>query len=154
MVVRGAENTVMHASLRIGETMVLGSDGRCEGRPSFQGFALSLTAPNESEDESEGERLFASLGDGGQGQMPLRRGVDIKPLLGRPRREEYRPSRRRRAPTAPGVIHRSASRTIFRWYSRVNRRRVAFATTSISGPLPGGRRKAHSHAPHRTDVDI
>jgi hypothetical protein len=70
MVVRGAENTVMHASLRIGETMVLGSDGRCEGRPSFQGFALSLTAPNES----EGERLFASLGDGGQGADAVEEG--------------------------------------------------------------------------------
>jgi hypothetical protein len=48
--------------------------------------------------------------------------------------EEYSPSRRSSAPTAPGVLHPSASRTIFRLYSSVNRRRVAFATTSISGP--------------------
>jgi hypothetical protein len=48
--------------------------------------------------------------------------------------DEYRPSRRSRAPTAPGVLHPSASRTIFRLYSRVNRRLVAFDTTSISGP--------------------
>jgi hypothetical protein len=48
--------------------------------------------------------------------------------------EEYRPSRRSSPPIAPGVLHRSASWTIFRLYSRVNRRRVAFATTSISGP--------------------
>src|SRR5213594_2342496 len=52
--------------------------------------------------------------------------------------EEYNPSRRNNAPTAPGVLHASASRTIFRLYSAVNRRRVAFAVTSISGP-PGAR---------------
>ena len=67
MVPPGSENKVMHASFRIGETTVLASDGRCPGQPSFQGFALSLTAPNEA----EAERLFAALGDGGQVQMPL-----------------------------------------------------------------------------------
>jgi len=44
------------------------------------------------------------------------------------------PSRRSNAPTAPGVLQASASRTIFRLYSTVNRRRVAFATTSITCP--------------------
>jgi PhnB protein len=63
----GNEDKVMHANLRIGETTVLASDGRCLGRPSFQGFALSLTVSNES----EAERLFAALGDGGQVQMPM-----------------------------------------------------------------------------------
>src|SRR5437867_801868 len=48
--------------------------------------------------------------------------------------EEYSPSRRSNAPTAPGVLQPSASRTIFRLYSSVNRRRVAFATTSIADP--------------------
>lgn len=67
MVPPGAANKVMHASFRIGETTVLASDGRCEGRPSFQGFALSLTVP----DETEADRLFAALADGGQVQMPL-----------------------------------------------------------------------------------
>jgi PhnB protein len=67
MVVPGAEDKVMHASFRIGETTVLASDGRCEGRPSFQGFALSLTVPSDT----EAERLFASLSNGGQVQMPL-----------------------------------------------------------------------------------
>ena len=63
----GAENKVMHAALRIGETTVLASDGRCQGAPSFQGFALSLTVPTEA----EAERLFGALGDGGQVQMPM-----------------------------------------------------------------------------------
>jgi PhnB protein len=63
----GAGEKVMHASFRIGETTVLASDGRCEGRPSFQGFALSLTVSTEA----EAERLFASVSEGGQVQMPL-----------------------------------------------------------------------------------
>jgi PhnB protein len=67
MVPPGAEDKVMHMSVRIGETTVLASDGRCGGRPSFQGFSLSLTVPHEP----EAERLFAALADGGQVQMPL-----------------------------------------------------------------------------------
>jgi PhnB protein len=62
-----AGEKVMHMSLRIGDTTVLASDGQCGGRPSFQGFSLSLTVPNET----EAERMFTSLADGGQVQMPL-----------------------------------------------------------------------------------
>ncbi len=67
MVPPGSENKVMHAALRIGDTMVLASDGRCLGQPEFRGFALSLTAA----DEAEADRLFAALADGGQVQMAL-----------------------------------------------------------------------------------
>lgn len=67
MVPPGSEDKVMHTSFRIGDTTVMASDGRCVGLPSFQGFALSLTVPNEA----EAERLFAALADGGQMQMPL-----------------------------------------------------------------------------------
>ncbi len=67
MVPPGAEDKVMHASLRIGETTVMASDGRCLGQPSFQGFALSLTARNDA----EADRLFAALEDGGQVRMAL-----------------------------------------------------------------------------------
>ena len=67
MIPSGAENKVMHASFRVGSTTVLASDGRCTGHPSFQGFSLSLTVPNDA----EAERLFAALGQGGQVQMPL-----------------------------------------------------------------------------------
>ena len=63
----GAENKIMHMSLRIGETTIMASDGRCQGQPSFQGFSLSLTVPNVG----EAEQLFAALGEGGQVQMPL-----------------------------------------------------------------------------------
>ena len=63
----GAENKVLHASLRIGDSTVLLSDGHCVGKANFQGFSLSLTVSNEA----EAERLFAALADGGTVQMPL-----------------------------------------------------------------------------------
>jgi len=63
----GNENKVMHASIRIGDSTVLASDGDCQGKPSFQGFSLSLTAANEA----EAKRLFGALAEGGQVQMPL-----------------------------------------------------------------------------------
>ncbi len=67
MVPPGAEDKVMHVSLRVGETTVMASDGRCLGQTSFEGFSLSLTVPNDTQTE----RLFAALGDGGQVQMPM-----------------------------------------------------------------------------------
>ena len=63
----GSENKVMHASFQIGETTVMASDGRCQGKPTFQGFALTLTVASVA----EADRLFALLSDGGQVQMPL-----------------------------------------------------------------------------------
>jgi len=53
--------------LRIGDTAVFASDGRSQGSPRFEGFALSLTA----RDEAEADRLFAALAKGGQVHMPL-----------------------------------------------------------------------------------
>ena len=66
MVPPGSENKVMHSCLRIGDSRVMASDGRCTGKPNFQGFTLSLTVPSEA----EADRAFAALGDGGQVQMP------------------------------------------------------------------------------------
>jgi PhnB protein len=63
----GTEDKVMHVSFRVGDTTLLASDGRCTGQPNFQGISLSLTVA----DDAEAERLFASLADGGQVQMPL-----------------------------------------------------------------------------------
>lgn len=58
---------VMHASIRIGETMLMASDGRCEGKPDFEGFSLSITVP----DEAEADRVFKALSEGGLVTMPL-----------------------------------------------------------------------------------
>ncbi|MGZ8228639.1 MAG: VOC family protein [Burkholderiales bacterium] len=58
---------VMHSSLRIGNATVFASDGHCQGKPTFQGFSLSLTLPSVA----EVKRVFDALADGGQVQMPL-----------------------------------------------------------------------------------
>ena len=63
----GTENKVMHAQMRIGDTVIMASDGRCTGQPNFQGSALAVTVA----DEAEAERRFAALADGGQVIMPL-----------------------------------------------------------------------------------
>jgi len=63
----GSENKVMHAVVKIGDTKVMVSDGRCSGRPVFQGFALTINAP----DVARADQMFAALADGGQVQMAL-----------------------------------------------------------------------------------
>jgi PhnB protein len=63
----GSENKIMHASFKIGDTLVMGSDGHCGGKPAFEGFGLSITPT----DEATAKRIFASLGDGGELRMPL-----------------------------------------------------------------------------------
>jgi len=63
----GSENKVMHAAFRIGDTTVMASDGRCSGKPVFQGVSLSLTVAADN----DAERLFAALAKEGQIQMPL-----------------------------------------------------------------------------------
>lgn len=63
----GAENKIMHANVRIGETDVLISDGSCLGQPNFQGFSLSLTVKTVA----EADKFFAALSDGGQVRLPL-----------------------------------------------------------------------------------
>jgi PhnB protein len=67
MTVPGGEDKIIHAMVRVGETTLFASDGRCQGAPSFQGFALSLTVPSEA----EAARLFTALGEGGRVLMPL-----------------------------------------------------------------------------------
>jgi PhnB protein len=61
------ENKVMHASLTIGNTRVMASDGENKGHPDFKGFALSLDA----RDEADADRLFNALSSGGKVTLPL-----------------------------------------------------------------------------------
>ena len=67
MIAPGSEDKIMHSCIRIGETEVMASDGRCTGKPAFQGVSLSLEVPSEA----EADRLFNVLGEGGQVQMPI-----------------------------------------------------------------------------------
>jgi PhnB protein len=67
----GLEEKIMHASLRIGESTIMLSDGRCDGGPAdtpkFEGISLSLLV----KDKVEAERVFNALSAGGLVQMPL-----------------------------------------------------------------------------------
>jgi PhnB protein len=63
------ERKVMHASLKIGESLLLLSDGGCSGASAFRGCSISLFAA----DTAEAERLFATLAEEGEVQMPLTR---------------------------------------------------------------------------------
>jgi PhnB protein len=58
---------VMHAQFKIGDTTIMGSDGRNTGNPKFDGFALAINA----KDEAEVDKLFNALAAGGKVTMPL-----------------------------------------------------------------------------------
>jgi len=63
---------VMHCSFRIGDTVIMGSDGNCNGMnstgsPKFDGFQLTLSVANDA----EATRAFAALSDGGKVRQPL-----------------------------------------------------------------------------------
>ncbi len=62
----GFENKVMHASIRIGDSLVMVSDG-CDDKTRFEGFRLSVSFPSEAEVHKAFEALSAS----GQVEMPL-----------------------------------------------------------------------------------
>lgn len=67
MVPPGFENKIMHASVRIGQTTVMASDGCSAEKPNFDGFSLSLSISSEA----EADRAFGALAEGGQVRMPL-----------------------------------------------------------------------------------
>ena len=68
MVHGGADpNKILHAVFRVGETAIMTSDGRNQGKPSFQGFALSIVVKTEAETK----KLFDALAQGGRVEMPL-----------------------------------------------------------------------------------
>jgi PhnB protein len=63
----GSENKIMHSCFRVGDTALMASDGMMQGKPEFKGISLTLNAKTES----EAERLFGALSEGGQVQQPL-----------------------------------------------------------------------------------
>jgi PhnB protein len=62
-----AGDKVMHAVVRIGETELMASDGRCSGQAEFKGVMLALTASTDA----EARQWFDALADGGQVLQPL-----------------------------------------------------------------------------------
>ena len=67
MVTPESADKVMHASMKIGDSIVMASDGQCTGKTGFSGVTLSLSASSDA----EAERLFAALTAGGRVMMPL-----------------------------------------------------------------------------------
>jgi|SRR6516164_1987614 PhnB protein len=63
----GFENKIMHCSFRVGETLVMASDGCSTEKVNFNGFSLSVSVPTEA----EADKVFAALAEGGKVTMPL-----------------------------------------------------------------------------------
>jgi PhnB protein len=58
---------IMHARLRVGDAIVLVSDGMCSGEQKFEGFSLTLSLSTAD----EVDRRFKALAEGGEVRMPL-----------------------------------------------------------------------------------
>jgi PhnB protein len=63
----GSEDKIMHAHLRIGDSVLLASDGHAGGNPHFEGFGLALPIPHLE----QAKQVFAALSDGGTVKMAL-----------------------------------------------------------------------------------
>ncbi len=61
------DEKIMHASVRVGDSTFMASDGQCEGPPNFEGFSMSINVPNEA----EAEHVFNALSQDGMVTMPL-----------------------------------------------------------------------------------
>ncbi|MCE9618969.1 MAG: VOC family protein [Planctomycetes bacterium] len=62
----GFEHKVMHATFRVGPSVVHASDG-CSNGQKYDGFSLTLSVPTVA----EADRTFAALSAGGKVTMPL-----------------------------------------------------------------------------------
>jgi len=58
---------IIHQDIAGAIVGVMASDGRCGGKPSFQGFSMTLNVS----DVAEAERVFAALSDQGEVQIAL-----------------------------------------------------------------------------------
>jgi PhnB protein len=67
MVPPGSGRKVMHMALRIGDSLIMGSDGGCTGKAGYGGFSLAHTVATEA----DAERVFNQLAEGGRVDMPL-----------------------------------------------------------------------------------
>ena len=61
------QEKVMHSAFRIGETVVMATDGFNSGKQEFRGVSLSLTCASDA----EAKKRFDALAEGGKVTMPL-----------------------------------------------------------------------------------
>jgi len=57
----------VHSSFKVGESVIMASDGCGPEDAKFGGFSLSISVPTEA----DADRVFAALSDGGKVTMPL-----------------------------------------------------------------------------------
>jgi PhnB protein len=60
-------NKIMHASMRVGDRILLGADAPPQYQQEPQGFCVSISV----KDAAEAERVFNALAEGGKVNMPL-----------------------------------------------------------------------------------
>lgn len=63
----GYEDKIMHTSFKVGQSVIMASDGCSNEKTNFNGFSLSLSLATQA----EAEKAFAALSQGGQVNMPL-----------------------------------------------------------------------------------
>jgi len=62
----GWENKIMHTTFRVGNSVMMASDG-CETTAKFEGFSLALSFQTPA----DAEKTFKALSAGGKVEMPL-----------------------------------------------------------------------------------
>ncbi len=58
---------IMNSSFRLGDSLLMASDGSCSGNPEFKGISLSINVP----EVGEANRIFAALAEGGEVLVPM-----------------------------------------------------------------------------------
>ncbi len=58
---------IMHSEFKVGDSLIMATDGMCSGKTSFTGVSLAL----QVKDDSEAKKVFDALAREGQVQQPL-----------------------------------------------------------------------------------
>ncbi|HZR79887.1 MAG TPA: VOC family protein [Candidatus Binatia bacterium] len=62
-----SKDLIMHARLRVGDRVLMGSDAPVQMRQPMSGFSVTCGVP----EPAEAERIFAALAEGGTVHMPI-----------------------------------------------------------------------------------
>ncbi|QIG47311.1 VOC family protein [Nordella sp. HKS 07] len=58
---------IMHSEFKVGDSLIMATDGMCSGNTNFTGISLALQA----KDDAEAKKIFDALSQGGKVQQPL-----------------------------------------------------------------------------------